>query len=93
MSSRKEIVDCESCNISCYFDYGHNRWMSENGPMYTGKHCSKECYDSMLKILKLEFNLNSENRTNIVRRLNMYKELDKYRCKTCGSVSYQCWCN
>ena len=93
MTSRHDVINCENCNITCYFDHGHNRWLSDNGPMFTGKHCSQVCYQSVLRILELEFTLNSENRTNIVRRLNIYKEMDKYRCKKCGSVSRQCWCN
>jgi hypothetical protein len=92
MTSRKEVIDCENCNITCYFDHSHSRWMSDKGPMFTGKHCSLSCYQSVIRILELEFTLNSENRTNIVRRLNIYKEMDKYRCKICGSVMRQCWC-
>ena len=92
MISRKNIQRCENCETPCFFDYGHNRWMSDSGPMFTGKHCSRDCYQEVLRTLELEFTLNSENRTNIIRRLNMYRQMDNYRCKVCGSVSYQCWC-
>ena len=93
--SRKNIQRCENCEIPCYFDNGMNRWMSDNGPMFTGRHCTRECYQEVLRTLELEFTLNSENRTNIVRRLNMYRQMDKHRCKVCGSVSNgfkDCWC-
>ena len=69
--------------------------MSDSGPMFTGRHCSMECYQSVLRKLELEFTLNSENRTHIVRRLNMYRQMDQHRCKVCGSVGngfYGCWC-
>ena len=93
MSSRKEILYCENCNTVCHYDYGFNRWISDKGPMFTGKHCSSECYESIKEALELEFRISSENRTNIVRRLNMFRQMDQYRCKECGSVMRQCWCN
>jgi len=95
MTSRKEIIYCEHCNVPCYFDYESNKWSSDNGPMFTGRHCSRKCYHLVLRSLELEFTLNTENRINIVRRLNMYRELDKYRCKDCGGMinrAQECRC-
>jgi len=92
LPSRTQVIYCEHCETPCFFDYELNRWASDNGPMFTGRHCSSICYNTTLRALELEFTINSENRTNIIRRLNMYKEMDKYRCKECGSVSRYCWC-
>ena len=93
MVSRHEVIYCEHCQTPCFFDYEENRWCSDDKkPMFTGRHCSSFCYNSVLRELELEFTLNSEARSSIVRRLKMYKELDTYRCKECGSVSSWCHC-
>ena len=93
MVSRHDLIYCENCSCVCYFCHELNRWVNKyQKPMFTQKHCSIECYHEILRELELEFTLNSEARTSIVRRLHMYKEMDKYRCKNCGSVSSWCHC-
>ena len=92
--SRQEVIYCENCEKPCAFNHEKHRWTDiDDNPMFTGRHCSRKCYQSMLRKLEIEFTLNSENRKDILRRLNAYKEMDRYRCKICGSLSRQCWCD
>jgi len=101
--SRHSIRRCEACDKPCYFEKYETRtdgrWCSycsiaqEYKPMYTMKHCSKKCYEDTIECLEATVESRSRSRTRAIRRLNMYHELDKYRCKVCGSVSRQCWCD
>ena len=94
--SRHEVIRCEHCDKPCYFEKG--RFQSYSGidqgykPMYTTKHCSKRCYEKTIECLEACIDSHSRYRSRAIRRLNMYHELDKYRCKECGSVSRYCWC-
>jgi hypothetical protein len=92
--SRQEVIYCENCEKPCAFNHHMGRWTDiEEHPMFTGRHCSRSCYHIMLRKLEIEFTANSENRIDILRRLNAYKEMDRYRCKECGSLRYDCWCD
>jgi len=92
--TRQEVIYCENCETPCGFNHEVGRWTdTKDNPMFTGRHCSRDCYHAVLRELELEFTLNSENRVDILRRLNAYKHMDHYRCKDCGSVMRTCWCN
>ena len=92
--SRQEVIYCENCETPCAFNHAMGRWTDiKDQPMLTGRHCSRDCYHTMIRKLEREFTLNSENRKDILRRLNAYKEMDRYRCKTCGSLMRNCWCD
>jgi len=92
--TRHEVIYCEGCNTPCFYNYELGHWSDTEGNiMYTGKHCSKSCYQMILKELEIEFTHNSQMRTSLVRRLKMYQNLEKYRCKECGSCSgWACHC-
>ena len=70
--TRHEVIYCEGCNTPCFYNYELGHWSDTEGNiMYTGKHCSKSCYQMILKELEIEFTHNSQMRTSLVRRLKM----------------------